>query len=61
MLPSTECIFSAKSFSQLEKSILLTNFQTLSTVYKDGKLMWLGGHFEKAAFSGDIDRFIRRC
>jgi len=25
-----------------------------------GQLIWLAGHFEKAAFSGQIDRFIWR-
>jgi len=31
---------------------LLTNFQKLSTVCRNGQLIWLVGHFEKAAFSG---------
>jgi len=27
---------------------------------RDGELIWHGGHFEKAAFSGQIGRFIWR-
>jgi len=30
------------------------------TCCRDGQLMWLEGHFEKAAFNGKIDRFIWR-
>jgi len=51
VLPNIECIFNAKSFS-LENLSLLTNIQKFSTVCRNGQLIWLGGHFEKAAFRG---------
>jgi len=51
VLPNIEGIFSAKSF-RLGNISLLTNFQKLFAVCRNGQLIWLGGHFEKAADSG---------
>ena len=50
VLSNIESIVSAKSFC-LGNLFLLANFQKLSTVCTDGQLIWLGGHFEKAALS----------
>jgi len=51
VLPKIECIFGAKSCS-LGILPLPTNFQKLSTVWRNGQLVWQGGHFEKVAVSG---------
>jgi len=46
MLPNIECIFSAKSLNSGNQS-LLTNYQKLPTLCRDGQLIWPGGHFWK--------------